>query len=177
MAQLQRAIWLADRPSQEVCLARCSARVATDSSTQPNQEVPIQGVQTNRVTRASGLQQRFDAFVMCDFTPRSPRELPRPDWVSYQALFHLFQPHAPTEVWLMGPNSLRVTIIKWYKSHPAFAGLEASAWCKPAHDHRPAGRQQRLRVQVLLPVHTRGQPLSAGRSQPLGWPSAEGCDG
>ena len=130
MAQLQRAIWLADRPSQEVWLARCSARVATDSSTQPNQEVPIQGVQTNRVTRASALQQRFDAFVMCDFTPRSPRELPRPDWVSYQALFHLFQPHAPTEVWLMGPNSLRVTIIKWYKSHPAFAGLEASAWCK-----------------------------------------------
>tara|TARA_B100000795_G_scaffold37568_1_gene24772 strand:+ start:104 stop:466 length:363 start_codon:yes stop_codon:yes gene_type:complete len=92
--------------------------------------MPIQGIQTNRVTRASALQQRFDAFVMCDFTPRSPRELPRPQWISYQALFHLFQPHAPTEVWLMGPNSLRVTIIKWYKSHPAFAGLEASAWCK-----------------------------------------------
>ena len=34
-----------------------------------------------------------------------------------------------------------------------------------AHDHRPAGRQKRLRVQVLLPVHTRSQPLS--------WPSAE----
>ena len=129
MAQLQRAIWLADRPSQEVWLARCSARIATDSSsTRPSsQEVPLQ---INRVTPAIALQQRFDALVMCNFTPRSPRELPRPQWVSYQTLFHLFQPHAETEVWRTGPNNLRQRIVEWYKVHPAFAGLETSAWCK-----------------------------------------------
>ena len=128
MAQLQRAIWLADRPSQEVWLARCSARIATDSSsTRPSsQEVPLQ----IRVTPAIALQQRFDALVMCNFTPRSPRELPRPQWVSCQTLFHLFRPHAQSEVWLLGPNNLRQRIIEWYKVHPAFAGLETSAWCK-----------------------------------------------
>ena len=129
MAQLQRAIWLADRPSQEVWLARCSARIATDSSsTRPSsQEVPFQ---INRVTPAIALQQRFDALVMCNFTPRSPRELPKPQWVSYQTLFDLFQPHAETEVWRTGPNNLRQRIIEWYKVHPAFAGLKSSTWCK-----------------------------------------------
>ena len=87
MAQLQRAIWLADRPSQEVWIARCSARIATDSSsTRPSsQEVPIQ---INRVTPAIALQQRFDALVMCNFTPRSPSELPPPQWVSCNRPHH-----------------------------------------------------------------------------------------
>ena len=34
------------------------------------------------------------------------------------------------QVWLMGPGSLKQLIITWYKSHPAFAGTEVSAWCK-----------------------------------------------
>ena len=128
MEQLQRAIWLADRrPSQEVWLARCSARVVTDSSTRTSQEIPNE---INGAAPAIALQQRFDALVMCNFTPRSPRELPRPQWVSYQTLFHLFRPHAQSEVWLLGPNNLRQRIIEWYKVHPAFAGLETSAWCK-----------------------------------------------
>ena len=80
MAQLQRAIWVADRgPSQEVWLARSSARVVTDSSARHSQENPIQ---TYRVTPAIALQQRFDALVMCNFTPRSPSELPPWQWVS-----------------------------------------------------------------------------------------------
>ena len=78
MAQLQRAIWLADRPSQEVWLARSSTRVVNDS-TRPSQENPLQ---IYRVTPAIALQQRFDALVMCNFTPRSPSELPPWQWVS-----------------------------------------------------------------------------------------------
>ena len=128
MEQLQRAIWLADRrPSQEVWLARCSARVVTDSSTRTSQEIPIE---INGAAPAIALQQRFDALVMCNFTPRSPRELPKPQWVSYQTLFDLFQPHAQTEMWRTGPNNLRQRIIEWYKVHPAFAGLKSSTWCK-----------------------------------------------
>ena len=91
-----------------------------------NQEVVIH---INGAAPPSALQQRFDALVMCDFTPRSPSELPRPQWVSFQQLFHLFQPHAPKEVWPMGPNNLKQLIVAWYKSHPTFAGLEVDRWC------------------------------------------------
>tara|TARA_B100000795_G_scaffold197151_1_gene151147 strand:- start:87 stop:533 length:447 start_codon:yes stop_codon:yes gene_type:complete len=101
-------------------------RIRTEATTTRNQEVVIH---INGAAPPSALQQRFDALVMCDFTPRSPSELPRPQWVSFQQLFHLFQPHAPKEVWPMGPNNLKQLIVAWYKSHPTFAGLEVDRWC------------------------------------------------
>eukprot|EP00964_Phaeocystis_antarctica_P005420 scaffold2960_cov61-Phaeocystis_antarctica.AAC.4 len=91
-----------------------------------NQEVVIH---INGAAPPSALQQRFDALVMCDFTPRSPSELPRPQWVSFPQLFHLFKPHAPGEVWPLGPGNLKQLIVAWYKSHPTFAGLEVDRWC------------------------------------------------
>ena len=76
----------------------------------------------------SPLQAKFHALVMCNFTPRNPRELPPSRWVSYDTLFRLFQPHAP--VWQVGPGNLKQLIIKWFQGHPAFAGLVTTVWCK-----------------------------------------------
>ena len=78
----------------------------------------------------SALQAKFHALVMCNFTPRNPRELPPPCWVSYNTLFHLFEPHVPAEVWQVGPGNLKQLITKWFQGHPAFAGLEPSVWCR-----------------------------------------------
>jgi len=65
MAQLQPAIYLADRPAEEL-----------------------------KKKPADDLKQRFVELVMCDFTPRHPSELPASRWVSFDRLYQLFQPHA-----------------------------------------------------------------------------------
>ena len=96
---------------------------STEAMTTPNT------IGINGAVPPNALQQRFHALVMCNFTPRSPSELPRPQWVTYKTLFHLFQPHAQDEVWQMGPGNLKQLIVAWYKSHPAFAGLEVDRWC------------------------------------------------
>ena len=76
------------------------------------------------------LQKKFETLVMCDFTPRRPCELQTSRWISFNTLFRLFQPHAPAEVWLMGPGNLKQLITKWYKNHPVFAGFDVNKWCK-----------------------------------------------
>ena len=76
------------------------------------------------------LKQKFETFVMCDFTPRHPDDLPLSQWVSYDRLYQLFQPHAPLHVWRKGPGNLKQLIIEWYQGDPTFAGLAPSAWCK-----------------------------------------------
>ena len=76
------------------------------------------------------LQHRFQTLVMCNFTPRRPRELPTSRWVSLNTLYRLFEPHNRGEVWLKGPGNLKQLITKWYKDHPAFAGLAVEQWCR-----------------------------------------------
>ena len=120
MAQLKQATWLADE--EYSTLAPCS--FAGSSSSLPSQEVD-KGV---KVARA--LKQKFDEFVMCDFTPRNPKEFHQSKWVSYDRLYQLFQPHAPSSIWQMGPGNLKQQIIEWYKEDPRFIGLAPSAWCK-----------------------------------------------
>ena len=46
----------------------------------------------------SALQHRFQTLVMCNFTPRRPRELPTSRWVSLNTLYRLFEPHNRGEV-------------------------------------------------------------------------------
>ena len=130
MSKLQRAIWLADRPAQEHWLARCS--FANSSSSRPSQEVPVARINVAAPPRHApkALKQRFEALVMCDFTPRHPSDLPQSQWVSYQRLFRLFQPLAPCEVWQKGPGNLKKLITEWYKGNPAFTGLALDTWCK-----------------------------------------------
>ena len=86
--------------------------------------------QPHRIWDPSALQARFNALVMCNFTPRNPRELPPSRWVSYGTLFRLFEPYAPAEVWQVGPGNLKQLITKWFQGHPVFAGLVPSVWCK-----------------------------------------------
>jgi hypothetical protein len=76
------------------------------------------------------LQKKFETLVMCNFTPRRPSELQTSRWVSFNILFCLFQPHAPGDVWLMGPGNLKQLIIKWYADHPTYKGLAVTKWCK-----------------------------------------------
>ena len=59
-------------------------------------------------------------------------------WVSFNTLYRLFKPHNREDVWLMGPGNLKQLITKWYKDHPAFAGLKQSEWCMRLND-RPSG--------------------------------------
>ena len=85
------------------------------------------------------LQHKFETLVMCNFTPRRPRELPTSRWVSFNTLYRLFQPHNRAEVWLMGPGNLKQLITKWYKDHPAFAGLDVKQWCKRLSNNETQG--------------------------------------
>ena len=94
------------------------------------------------------LKQKFETFVMCDFTPRHPNDLPESQWVSYDRLYQLFQPHAPLDVWQKGPGNLKQLITEWYQGDPTFAGLAPSAWCKrlvtrnePQHGQGRGGRK------------------------------------
>ena len=83
-----------------------------------------------RALESTNLKQKFVELVMCDFTPRNPRELPiTARWVSFDRLYQLFQPHA--SVCQRGPGNLRQRIIEWYKDPlPAFIGLAPREWCK-----------------------------------------------
>ena len=76
---------------------------------------------------------------MCNFTPRRPCELPTSRWVSLNTFYRLFQPHNRAEVSLMGPGNLKQLITKWYKDHPAFAGLDVKQWCKRLSNNETQG--------------------------------------
>ena len=85
---------------------------------------------TRDALESANLKQKFVELVMRDFTPRHPDDLPLSQWVSYDRLYELFQPHAPLDVWQKGPGNLKQLIIEWYQGDPAFTGLAPSAWCK-----------------------------------------------
>jgi len=85
------------------------------------------------------LKRKFDAFVMCHYTPRHPSKLPTRRWVSLNRLYHLIWPHAPMDVWLKGPGNLKQLIAGWYKGHPAFVGLGPDAWIKRLKRTGPPG--------------------------------------
>ena len=149
MAQLQQAIWLADRSAQELRLAPCS--FASSSSSRPSQEVDVRINVAAPPSRAhSALQQKFDELVMCDFTPRHPKDLPTSQWVSYDRLFQLFQPHASVDVWKKGRGNLKQRIVEWYKGDPAFIGLAPDAWCKRVASNEPQDRPGSGMKHVLL---------------------------
>ena len=109
---------------EEAVARAVAARMQQAITNQANQETAI----PVKITPPSPLQQKFDALIMCNFTPRKPGELPVSEWVSFRRLFHLFKPHAPLDVWLMGPGNLKQLITEWYQKHSAFAG--SVVWCK-----------------------------------------------
>ena len=131
MSRLQRAISIANRPAQENPLARCSFASGCLSQAGRQEAAALRiNVSASAKHNPSALRQKFDELVMCDFTPRHPKDLPTSQWVSYPWLARLFEPHAPDEVWHKGPGNLRQLIIEWYKDDSTFAGLAPNAWCK-----------------------------------------------
>ena len=88
----------------------------------------IQDIIDTAHDKPANLKQTFVELVMCDFTPRHPRELHTSRWVSFDRLYQLFQPHAA--VCRKGRGNLRQRIIEWYKDDPAFIGLAPREWCK-----------------------------------------------
>ena len=167
------------RPTQRATPALCvstqgleSTEVATAASVQQLDAngVSAQAIHPHRTTQplstsahinaaaptcgkqATALEQKFATCVMRDFTPRHPDDLPLSQWVSYDRLYELFQPHAPLDVWQKGPGNLKQLIIEWYQGDPAFTGLAPSAWCKQrvirqkgtcyfCFEYRPNGRR------------------------------------
>ena len=116
------------------------------TSARANAAVPTCGKQATALQPT--LKQKFEALVMSDFTPRHPDDLPQSQWVSYDTLYQLFQPHAPLDVWQKGPGNLKQLITEWYQGDPAFTGLAPSAWCKrlvtrnePQHGQGRGGRK------------------------------------
>ena len=90
------------------------------------------------------LQEIFATCVMCNFTPRVPKEFSTSRWASLEHLVFLLQQHAPAEVLKLGHQNLRQLITEWYKNHPAFAGLPYSAWCKRLKDNDPQAHSRSL---------------------------------
>ena len=63
-----------------------------------------------------------------ELTAEPPRNT-APTW-SYTAICEPSGMVCSDRVWLMGPGNLKQLIIKWYKDHPAFAGLAVEQWCR-----------------------------------------------
>ena len=124
---------LAELGDEEACLVMESfMHLPRGTPDQPPTQTAIEVIPSS-----SSLEEKFATLVMCNFTPRSPSELPLAQWASYKELLRLFKPHAPSEARQLGPGNLKQLITAWYKHHPAFAGLEVSKWCKKLTDHDP----------------------------------------
>ena len=82
----------------------------------------------------STLEKKFNAHVMCKYTPRGPGELPMKCWVSCEQLRRQLQPHA-AEAEKLQPDYIKQLVTNRFKDHPAFAGHSFSAWCKTLKDH------------------------------------------
>jgi len=50
-------------------------------------------------------------------------------------MYQAVQPFAPLRVHKTGPGNLKQLVVQWCQHHPAFAGLEQSAWCKRFTEH------------------------------------------
>lgn len=90
------------RRRQLVAIGACSTRV---------REIEFDAARHDDMAASNNaLKRKFDAFVMCNYTPRHPSKLPIRRWVSLDQLYHLIWPHAPMDVWLKGPGNLKQLI-------------------------------------------------------------------
>ena len=92
----------------------------------------------------NSLKAIFVNCVMCDYTPRNPRQLPSSRWTSLQELVSKLEKHAPVEVRNLGHQNLRQIITEWYKDHPKFRELPFSAWGKRLKDKTPGAHPRSL---------------------------------
>ena len=97
----------------------------------------------------------FTTKVMCDYTPRHPKELPTSRWATLEELVSQLQQHAPAEVTKLGHQNLRQMITEWYKHHPAFENLPFSAWGKRLKNNAPQAHARSLTFKFCF-EHTPG---------------------
>ena len=109
------------------------------------------------VPSSLSLREIFAMHVMCDFTPRNPRNFHTLKWATLEQLILLLQPYAPTEVARFGPQNLRQLITEWYKEHPAFAGLSFSEWAKRLKDLHPLAHPRSLTYKFCFEFTPRGR--------------------
>ena len=100
------------------------------------------------------LKDVVTAHVMCDYTPRHPKELPTSRWATLEELVSQLQQHAPAEVTKLGHQNLRQMITEWYKHDPAFTGLAYSAWGKRLKDNAPKAHARSLSFKFCLEKKT-----------------------
>ena len=92
----------------------------------------------------SSLKAIFVNCVMCDYTPRNPKQFPSSRWTTLEELVSKLAKHAPVEVREIGHQNLRQIITEWYKDHPKFRELPFSAWGKRLKDKTPGAHPRSL---------------------------------
>ena len=122
----------ANVPASSAKRAKVAAAAHLDDS--PDSSAPANPKAASETTAGQGasLQEVFVTHVMCDYTLRSPRELPMSKWASCARLLAQLQEHAPSETSQLTPDQLKQRITGWY--HPAYAGLSFNQWGKRLKD-------------------------------------------
>jgi len=121
-------------PTSSAKRAKVAAAAHLDDS--PDSSAPANPKAASETTAGQGasLQERFVTHVMCDYTLRSPRELPMSKWASCARLLAQLQEHAPSETSQLTPDQLKQRITGWFQDHPAYAGLSFNQWGKRLKD-------------------------------------------
>jgi hypothetical protein len=103
----------------------------------------------------TSLKEIFAVHVMCDYTPREPKQLPTSQWATLEELVSKLRQHAPMEVLKFGQQNLRQMITNWFKGHPNFRDLPFRAWGKRLKDNTPDAHARSLVFKFCF-EHTPG---------------------
>ena len=148
-----KGLWLAREPAgfEGVCTSRASfdAELRTGGSSSSWDEQLVQAgaalmiseepmlnrrgaapEQEMGSSKASTLEERFAAHVMCNYTPSPPGKLSKKRWVSCEQLLRQLQPHTSSAETLWEPAYAKQLVCDRFKNHPTFAGRSFSEWCK-----------------------------------------------
>ena len=101
------------------------------------------------------LKEIFAVHVMCNYTPRDPKQFPTSRWATLEELISSLQHHAPMEVQKLGYQNLRQMITDWFKGHPNFRDLPFRAWGKRLKDNNPRAHPRSLTFKFCF-EHTPG---------------------
>ena len=106
--------------------------------------------------RTGSLKEIFTTHVMCDYTPRVPKQFATSRWATLEELVSKLQQHAPAEVTKLDHQNLRQMITEWYKHHPAFENLPFSAWIRRLKNNAPQTLHTRNLTFKFCFEHTPG---------------------
>ena len=127
----------------------------------------------------SSLKAIFVNCVMCDYTPRNPKQFPSSRWTTLEELVSKLAKHAPVEVKEIGHQNLRQLITEWYKDHPKFRELTFSAWGKRLKDKTPGAHPRSLSFKFCFeyPSGLRFDGRPRQRQRPTALPATATAQG